>query len=178
MELLEAHAVDTYTTFVNTNRQRLSQLPPPSIAKSYYKTGDLYMFDDFQVSRRPGSRRPPCDTLLDVFENIAVDEGEHVRTMQACQDYARFGISVVSPHLRYREGTDTTTTTTTASSSSNKEDDEQVVESNVDKVTAAAQDAEIEQAKRELWKKWSEEINKSQQQEQERKEEQEIRRRP
>ena len=48
MELLEAHAVDTYTTFLNENRKRLSQLPPPAVARSYYKTGDLYLFDDFQ----------------------------------------------------------------------------------------------------------------------------------
>jgi ubiquinol oxidase len=48
MELLEAHAVDTYITFINENRARLSQLPAPSVAKSYYKTGDLYLFDDFQ----------------------------------------------------------------------------------------------------------------------------------
>jgi hypothetical protein len=30
MELLEAHAVDTYATFARTNRERLSELPPPS----------------------------------------------------------------------------------------------------------------------------------------------------
>jgi ubiquinol oxidase len=103
MELLEAHAVDTYTTFVGQNRQRLAQLPPPRVARSYYKTGDLYLFDDFQVSRSPGSRRPPCETLLDVFENIAQDEGEHVKTMKACQDYAFSGSKVVSPHLKYEE---------------------------------------------------------------------------
>ena len=101
MELLESHAVDTYSTFVRENRQRLKELPPPSVARSYYSTGDLYLFDDFQVSRAPGTRRPPCDTLLDVFENICLDEGEHVKTMQACQNYAAFGTKVVSPHLNY-----------------------------------------------------------------------------
>jgi ubiquinol oxidase len=30
MELLEAHAVDTYDTFARTNRKRLSELPAPS----------------------------------------------------------------------------------------------------------------------------------------------------
>jgi hypothetical protein len=40
---------------------------------------------------------------LDVFENIAMDEGEHVKTMQACQDYAERGVQVVSPHLNYSE---------------------------------------------------------------------------
>jgi hypothetical protein len=36
--------------------------------------------------------------LYDVFANICEDEGEHVKTMQACQDYARVGALVVSPH--------------------------------------------------------------------------------
>jgi ubiquinol oxidase len=103
MELLESHAVDTYATFINENRERLKELPAPQVARSYYATGDLYMFDDFQVSRAPGTRRPPCDNLLDVFENICMDEGEHVKTMQACQDYAAYGDidKVVSPHLSF-----------------------------------------------------------------------------
>ena len=104
MELLEAHAVDTYGTFCRENRSRLAQLPPPQVAESYYKTGDLYLFDDFQVSRTPGTRRPPCETLLDVFENICTDEGEHVKTMRACQNYAQGGAAVVSPHLASSSG--------------------------------------------------------------------------
>lgn len=104
MELLEAHAVDTYSTFVAENRERLAALSAPTVASAYYKAEDLYMFDDFQVSHAPGSRRPPCDTLLDVFNNICDDEAEHVKTMQACQDYARFRTretEVVSPHLAW-----------------------------------------------------------------------------
>lgn len=97
MELLEAHAVDTYSTFVKTNRERLATLPPPVVARRYYVTGDLYMFDDFQM-QPPGTRRPPCDSLLDVFVNICEDEGEHVKTMQACQKYAVTGIPIQSPH--------------------------------------------------------------------------------
>ena len=53
MELLEAHAVDTYSTFVKENRQRLSELPAPAVAASYYLEGDLYYFDDFQASTSP-----------------------------------------------------------------------------------------------------------------------------
>jgi ubiquinol oxidase len=101
MELLEAHAVDTYSTFVKENRQRLKMLPPPAVATSYYTAGGLYFFDDFQM-RPPGSRRPTCDSLLDVFVNICEDEGEHVLTMKACQDYALLGERVQSPHLVYR----------------------------------------------------------------------------
>jgi hypothetical protein len=106
------------------------------VARSYYKTGDLYLFDDFQVSREPGSRRPPCDNLLDVFTNIAIDEGEHVKTMQACQDYARFGVEVVSPHLKF-------------------DDDIESREIALDE----AQVEEIVKNKRALWKKWCAEIN-------------------
>eukprot|EP00543_Licmophora_paradoxa_P004055 CAMPEP_0202450214 /NCGR_PEP_ID=MMETSP1360-20130828/8845_1 /ASSEMBLY_ACC=CAM_ASM_000848 /TAXON_ID=515479 /ORGANISM="Licmophora paradoxa, Strain CCMP2313" /LENGTH=180 /DNA_ID=CAMNT_0049068389 /DNA_START=240 /DNA_END=782 /DNA_ORIENTATION=- len=101
MELLESHAVDTYGTFIRQNRERLQQLPAPAVARGYYLTGDLYMFDDFQISRPPGVRRPPCETLLDVFENICQDEAEHVKTMQACQEYAVNGTRVVSPHVNY-----------------------------------------------------------------------------
>ena len=98
MELLEAHAVDTYSTFVKENQSALQKLPPPPIARSYYKTGDLYFFDDFQ-QRTPGSRRPLCETLYDVFKNISEDEAEHVKTMKACQDYAKIGVKVQSPHV-------------------------------------------------------------------------------
>jgi ubiquinol oxidase len=39
MELLEAHAVDTYATFARTNRERLSELPAPSGAYKMYHVG-------------------------------------------------------------------------------------------------------------------------------------------
>lgn len=45
MELLESHAVDTYTTFCQQNKERLQSLPPPAVATSYYASGDLYLFD-------------------------------------------------------------------------------------------------------------------------------------
>ena len=90
--------MDTYGTFLRQKRERLKSLPAPQVAVSYYTGGDLYMFDDFQVSRPPGSRRPPCGSLYDVFVNICDDEGEHVKTMQACQDYASVGELVASPH--------------------------------------------------------------------------------
>lgn len=93
--------------------------------------------DDFQVSREPGSRRPPCDTLLDVFTNIATDEGEHVKTMIACQDYSEeYGTAVVSPHLMY--------------------DNE--LQNQRMSLTPAQLEA-IEDDKRSLWKKWSVRVN-------------------
>mmetsp|Transcript_12798 Transcript_12798/g.24019 ORF Transcript_12798/g.24019 Transcript_12798/m.24019 type:complete len:445 (+) Transcript_12798:267-1601(+) len=102
MELLESHAVDTYSTFVKENEDKLKSLPPPMVAVSYYKATNLYLFDDFQVSKKPNTRRPPCDTLYDVFRNISDDEAEHVKTMKACKDYSKVGQVVVSPHMSMR----------------------------------------------------------------------------
>jgi ubiquinol oxidase len=100
MELLESHAVDTYGTFYKENEERLKSLPAPTIALSYYKADDPYMFDDFQVSKKPKTRKPPCDNLYDVFKNICIDESEHVKTMKACKDYSRVGGMMVSPHFQ------------------------------------------------------------------------------
>lgn len=104
MELLESHAVDTYSTFLKENEQRLKSLPPPMVARSYYQATNLYLFDDFQVSKKPNTRRPPCDTLYDVFKNISDDEAEHVKTMKACKDYSKLGKVVVSPHMTHADG--------------------------------------------------------------------------
>jgi hypothetical protein len=59
------------------------------------------------VDRQPGSRRPPCNTLYDVFSNIRDDEMEHVSTMKACQEYATLGVKVISPHEKYLEQVNT-----------------------------------------------------------------------
>lgn len=87
--LVEEHAFVTYAQFVEENRHILEKVPAPPVAVSYYCTGDLYFFDKFQSSRSRDlpPRRPPCSTLLDVFENIRDDEHEHVLTMRACQDW-------------------------------------------------------------------------------------------
>jgi len=86
-ELVELHAMDTYRVFVDTNEQMLKELSPPLVAASYYRNADLYMFDELQTcSRHEEPRRPPCNTLYDVFANIRDDEIEHVKTMHACQD--------------------------------------------------------------------------------------------
>lgn len=86
--LVEEHAFVTYSQFVEENRDRLQAIPAPPVAVKYYLTGDLYHFDRFHTGREQAPlRRPPCDTLLDVFQNIRDDELEHVRTMRACQDW-------------------------------------------------------------------------------------------
>lgn len=49
-ELIEAHAVDTYAEFAESNRELLQSMPPPLVAKAYYEAPDMYVFDEFQVS--------------------------------------------------------------------------------------------------------------------------------
>jgi len=98
-ELIELHAVDTYTEFLESNADLLKSLPAPSIAVQYYQSDDLYMFDEFQTSRRTDDlrRRPIIKTLHDTFINIRDDEMEHVKTMLACQKEGR-NEAVQSPH--------------------------------------------------------------------------------
>mmetsp|Transcript_19029 Transcript_19029/g.30779 ORF Transcript_19029/g.30779 Transcript_19029/m.30779 type:complete len:190 (+) Transcript_19029:233-802(+) len=84
-ELIEAHAVDTYAQFAEQNKAALRLLPAPRIAKAYYESEDLYLFDEFQTARPRSSRRPEIRTLYDTFLAIRDDEGEHVATMKECQ---------------------------------------------------------------------------------------------
>ncbi|MCO5562506.1 hypothetical protein L7F22_016133 [Adiantum nelumboides] len=94
-ELIEMHAVDTYGEFVDENEKLLKTLPPSPVAVDYYESEDLYMYDEFQTSRLPETRRPKIDSLYDVFNAIAGDEFEHVKTMIACQQLETV---IVSPH--------------------------------------------------------------------------------
>jgi len=126
-ELIEAHAVDTYAEFVDANEELLKRLPAPEVARKYYCGDDMYMFDEFQTSRRPGERRPVVETLYDVFSNIRDDEGEHVKTMNACQDEdqvvqspnaadaATVGLIALSAALRYLDGMESIEADTIAS---------------------------------------------------------------
>lgn len=47
---VEVHAYKTYLAFLNANEVKLKALPAPQVAKDYYQTGDLYMFDAFQYN--------------------------------------------------------------------------------------------------------------------------------
>jgi ubiquinol oxidase len=85
-ELLEGHAVDTYSQFLEENEATLRSLPVPAVALEYFEDF-LYYFDAFQTG--PGAvRRPNITSLYDVFENVLLDELEHVKTMTACRDYS------------------------------------------------------------------------------------------
>ncbi|CAN4114688.1 unnamed protein product [Withania somnifera] len=93
-ECVEMHAYETYDKFIKDQEEELKKLPAPKIAVSYYTGGDLYLFDEFQTSREPNTRRPKIDNLYDVFMNIRDDEAEHCKTMKACQTHG----SLCSPH--------------------------------------------------------------------------------
>jgi len=84
-QLVEEHAFVTYTEFIEANRDVLQQVPAPPIAVTYYDQGNLYKFERLQSDTN--LTRPPCETLLDVFENIRDDELEHLYTMRACQSW-------------------------------------------------------------------------------------------
>ncbi|KAG8471275.1 hypothetical protein KFE25_009696 [Diacronema lutheri] len=90
-ELLESHAVDTYGEFLRTNKQALSALPAPKVARDYYNLErGSFLRRAMRTSDRPEAVPPPYPvvTLYDVFANIAADEGAHVSTMRSCQDSA------------------------------------------------------------------------------------------
>lgn len=63
----------------------------------YYRDGDLYMFEEMQTADRTEFRRSDVNNLYDVFVNIRDDEGEHVKTMVACQQ-PEAQITFKSPH--------------------------------------------------------------------------------
>jgi len=87
--LIEEHAYVTYAEFVEANEELLRLIPAPPVAINYYTADDLYYFDKFQTRRREGMppRRPPCETLFDVFNNIRDDEYEHISTLKACEKW-------------------------------------------------------------------------------------------
>ncbi|XP_004293336.1 PREDICTED: ubiquinol oxidase 4, chloroplastic/chromoplastic [Fragaria vesca subsp. vesca] len=93
-ECVEGHAFSTYDKFIKAEEENLKKLPAPEVAVKYYTGSDLYLFDEFQTSRPPNSRRPKIENLYDVFLNIRDDEAEHCKTMKACQTHGNLS----SPH--------------------------------------------------------------------------------
>jgi len=75
-ELIETHAVVTYTEFAEANEAILRKLPPPAVALDYYGP----------VSERGKNGGAPVRNLYDVFCLMRDDEGNHVESMKACQD--------------------------------------------------------------------------------------------
>uniref|UniRef100_A0A7N0UHW7 Ubiquinol oxidase n=1 Tax=Kalanchoe fedtschenkoi TaxID=63787 RepID=A0A7N0UHW7_KALFE len=101
-ECVENHAYATYDKFLKSRGEELKKTPPPEVAVKYYTGSDMYLFDEFQTSRAPNTRRPTIDNLYDVFWNIREDEGEHCKTMKACQTH---GV-LRSPHSQLQDGLD------------------------------------------------------------------------
>ena len=50
MELIEDHAYKTYSAYVKCNAQWLKTQPAPAIAKKYYESEDMYLFDSFHTA--------------------------------------------------------------------------------------------------------------------------------
>lgn len=84
-QLVEEHAYHTYDIFLKEHEAELKTQPAPQVAINYYRDGDLYMFDEFQTSHKISERRPKIENLYDVYVAIRDDEGEHIKTMVACQ---------------------------------------------------------------------------------------------
>ncbi|XP_061340799.1 ubiquinol oxidase 4, chloroplastic/chromoplastic isoform X2 [Gastrolobium bilobum] len=101
-ECVESHAFETYDKFIKVQGEELKKMPAPEVAVNYYTGGDLYLFDEFQTSRVPNSRRPKIENLYDVFVNIRDDEAEHCKTMKACQTHG----NLRSPHSYAEEDED------------------------------------------------------------------------
>ena len=85
-ELVEGHATDTYTQFVEENEEALKSMAAPRVALEYYKSGDLFYLDELVTAADGERRRPDVRNLFDVFAAIRDDEQEHIRTMRSCRD--------------------------------------------------------------------------------------------
>ncbi|CAL2251190.1 unnamed protein product [Prunus armeniaca] len=74
-ECVEGHAFSTYDKFIKARGEDLKKLPAPEVAVKYYTSGDLYLFDEFQTSRAPNSRRPKIGNFqtLILFCQLADD---------------------------------------------------------------------------------------------------------
>lgn len=96
MELLEAHAVDTYGTFVRMNRERLRKLPAPTIARRYYKEDGTCLTTLKRISLAAVvHRKKLCWMSLRTFAKMKRSTSRRCRLARSM---ARNGRKVVSPH--------------------------------------------------------------------------------
>jgi len=87
-ELIEDHAYDTYSGYLENHGDKLKQQPVPAIAKKYYVDDNPFLFDLFCTVKDNkdengnfSARRPQLESLYDVFVNIRDDEKEHYKTL-------------------------------------------------------------------------------------------------
>lgn len=89
---VEEHAFSTYDAYLAEHEEVLKKHPAPMIAKKYYGTDKLYVFNglhndpDGPTFEERDQARPPMSTLFDTFVAVRNDEWEHVKTMKAMQD--------------------------------------------------------------------------------------------
>ena len=87
MALIEDHAHNTYAKYLKNNEHWLKTQPAPAIAKQYYESQDMYLFDSFHTCGLNKGRRPCIESLYDTFLNIRDDEQQHAATMQCLVDH-------------------------------------------------------------------------------------------
>ena len=91
---VEQHAFETYSEFIEKNKEYLKSQPAPQVAIDYYTNDSLFLnpIEYNNVSSESESKimtkviRPKSiDSLLDVFTHICADEAEHSVTMKTLQ---------------------------------------------------------------------------------------------
>ena len=86
-ELIEDHAFDTYSGYLENHGDMLKKQPVPAVAQKYYVDDNPFLFDlfctvkDKDESGNFSARRPELNSLYDVFVNIRDDEKEHWKTL-------------------------------------------------------------------------------------------------
>lgn len=86
-ELIEDHAFDTYSGYLENYGEELKKKPVPAIAQKYYVEDNPFLFDLFCTVKNKdengnfSTRRPQLSSLYDVFVNIRDDEKEHWKTL-------------------------------------------------------------------------------------------------
>lgn len=78
-ELLESHAVSTYSQFLRENETALKTIPPPEVAIEYYQMSNP-LRNVYETQIRNDYIMPR--NLYDVFLNIAEDEMAHANMMR------------------------------------------------------------------------------------------------
>lgn len=96
--------------------------------------------------------------MADVFVNICEDEGEHVKTMRACQDYALLGTVVESPHVPRRPRAPAGSGRSGDDGGGVAADGSQAVGAH-DEGGGSAEEVEEARRRREAWKRWTEQLH-------------------
>mmetsp|Transcript_9216 Transcript_9216/g.26325 ORF Transcript_9216/g.26325 Transcript_9216/m.26325 type:complete len:350 (-) Transcript_9216:5467-6516(-) len=86
-ELIEDHAFNTYSKYLEEHEEMLKSMPVPDVARKYYVDDNPFLFDLFCTVKEVdedgnfSARRPQLESLYDVFVNVRDDEKEHWKTL-------------------------------------------------------------------------------------------------